>query len=150
MSEEQKRARNISIHSLVKRETVAGKIIAGNNFLISIHSLVKRETVKYCGQRPLTGYFNPLPRKEGDRNRNASGIGKTDFNPLPRKEGDRAKIRFFHLFFSISIHSLVKRETQAQAAASLFGRISIHSLVKRETALLFTLKIMSLFQSTPS
>ena len=34
---------------------------------ISIHSLVKRETVLYCSTGLQSQYFNPLPRKEGDR-----------------------------------------------------------------------------------
>ena len=33
---------------------------------ISIHSLVKRETFYYELLYPVTYYFNPLPRKEGD------------------------------------------------------------------------------------
>ena len=32
--------------------------------------------------------FNPLPRKEGDRNGYIQVQGNDDFNPLPRKEGD--------------------------------------------------------------
>ena len=35
----------------------------------------------------------------------------SDFNPLPRKEGDGDSNVSTHLSFSISIHSLVKRET---------------------------------------
>ena len=58
--------------------------------MISIHSLVKRET--YAGRRAAGGRnrnFNPLPRKEGDdAMRFAQYAGTTDFNPLPRKEGD--------------------------------------------------------------
>ena len=34
----------------------------------------------------------------------------TDFNPLPRKEGDK-NAQQFKLLLGISIHSLVKRET---------------------------------------
>ena len=38
----------------------------------------------------------------------------TDFNPLPRKEGDlKQQVSDFKSQY-ISIHSLVKRETQAQ------------------------------------
>ena len=37
-----------------------------NKYIISIHSLVKRETVAVCASRHLKAYFNPLPRKEGD------------------------------------------------------------------------------------
>ena len=35
-------------------------------FVISIHSLVKRETIGGCSVRPIVYHFNPLPRKEGD------------------------------------------------------------------------------------
>ena len=38
----------------------------------------------------VTGYFNPLPRKEGDRQEHANAVIK----------------------YGISIHSLVKRETE--------------------------------------
>ena len=38
---------------------------------------------------PSTAYFNPLPRKEGDRFNPANKNLLGDFNPLPRKEGDR-------------------------------------------------------------
>ena len=55
----------ISIHSLVKRETRRENPLE-NHKGISIHSLVKRET-HICTQKGLgTNYFNPLPRKEGD------------------------------------------------------------------------------------
>ena len=37
---------------------------------------------------PSTAYFNPLPRKEGDRFNPANKNLLGDFNPLPRKEGD--------------------------------------------------------------
>ncbi len=55
----------ISIHSLVKRETVASadRRLANK---ISIHSLVKRETLSVFSAGAATADFNPLPRKEGD------------------------------------------------------------------------------------
>ena len=56
---------------------------------ISIHSLVKRETLMVSKCPPSTAYFNPLPRKEGDRFNPANKNLLGDFNPLPRKEGDR-------------------------------------------------------------
>ena len=40
---------------------------------------------------PLTGYFNPLPRKEGDSYCNANQKRLANFNPLPRKEGDQIR-----------------------------------------------------------
>ena len=41
------------------------------------------------GRYRLTTYFNPLPRKEGDRERwRMHCIYGKHFNPLPRKEGD--------------------------------------------------------------
>ena len=57
----------ISIHSLVKRETETS---CGHRSSkgISIHSLVKRETRCRLANAGETGYFNPLPRKEGDLN----------------------------------------------------------------------------------
>ena len=57
-------------------------------------------------------HFNPLPRKEGDYfSRAASDEGK-HFNPLPRKEGDVSTLIVMPEPSAISIHSLVKRETQ--------------------------------------
>ena len=82
------RPARISIHSLVKRETPWVKLMAVLR-MISIHSLVKRETMG-CGLCiGQSGYFNPLPRKEGDLF--SAGV--------------------FSLQLQISIHSLVKRET---------------------------------------
>ena len=56
---------------------------------ISIHSLVKRETITsaYTAVH-LDVHFNPLPRKEGDKGVMYMKFRKTNFNPLPRKEGD--------------------------------------------------------------
>ena len=56
-----------------------------------------------------------------------------DFNPLPRKEGDVRDGVCIAFMANISIHSLVKRETQALLDIAGRGTISIHSLVKRET-----------------
>ena len=55
--------------------------------------------------------FNPLPRKEGDATSQLLFGVVRDFNPLPRKEGDEAKDAVDDAEKSISIHSLVKRET---------------------------------------
>ena len=55
-----------------------------------------------------------------------------DFNPLPRKEGD-TKSKEAARQKSISIHSLVKRETTLCDGSQCGSAISIHSLVKRET-----------------
>ena len=60
----------------------------GDYLLISIHSLVKRETLFYDAKSDTAGYFNPLPRKEGDLTRKTAARRQTHFNPLPRKEGD--------------------------------------------------------------
>ena len=117
----------ISIHSLVKRETVIVAEIAKRT-TISIHSLVKRETAGVLSWRYPVRDFNPLPRKEGDV-------------PL------RKRIRPF----AISIHSLVKRETLVRLATKFTNPIiSIHSLVKRETVTSVRVTKWFLFQSTPS
>ena len=78
---------DISIHSLVKRETQTYYFTYQTN-IISIHSLVKRETFRspILPRRRL--YFNPLPRKEGDTSTVGCRAAETNFNPLPRKEGD--------------------------------------------------------------
>ena len=55
----------ISIHSLVKRETNAAEYGAWTDG-ISIHSLVKRETANQKQLARAAQNFNPLPRKEGD------------------------------------------------------------------------------------
>ena len=79
---------HISIHSLVKRETVGGGRWE-DIFVISIHSLVKRETSFPIPPTLCVIDFNPLPRKEGDKILVfLIDSLDTDFNPLPRKEGD--------------------------------------------------------------
>ena len=77
----------ISIHSLVKRETdhTSGH---QTSEAISIHSLVKRETLGRAVFRCGIFYFNPLPRKEGDVFAASQIYTMLHFNPLPRKEGD--------------------------------------------------------------
>ena len=55
---------------------------------ISIHSLVKRETKRSAQTKRDRIYFNPLPRKEGDRIYGKRIDFHGYFNPLPRKEGD--------------------------------------------------------------
>ena len=81
----------------------------------------------------IQSYFNPLPRKEGD----TSGSGRVQvgcyFNPLPRKEGDVRGVGMALWMETISIHSLVKRETKKFRTVLCGRAISIHSLVKRET-----------------
>ena len=42
-----------------------------------------------------TVYFNPLPRKEGDRAYTQGKKHHRNFNPLPRKEGDLYIPRIF-------------------------------------------------------
>ena len=59
----------------------------------------------------LTENFNPLPRKEGDALTDEFSSPTGNFNPLPRKEGDGLRSGFCFQHNSISIHSLVKRET---------------------------------------
>ena len=77
---------------------------------ISIRSLVKRETTGYRWLGDETKDFNPLPRKEGDRNvRIAMAVL---FLPLHAyiQWGDR-NVRIAMAGQIISIRSLVKRET---------------------------------------
>ena len=77
----------ISIHSLVKRETVVNALSRKID-IISIHSLVKRETRRIYRNLQCRADFNPLPRKEGDVTLHTHWKLHEDFNPLPRKEGD--------------------------------------------------------------
>ena len=139
----------ISIHSLVKRETQTYYFTYQTN-IISIHSLVKRETFRspFLPRRRL--YFNPLPRKEGDTSTVGCRAAETNFNPLPRKEGDAATTTAPKFPDVISIHSLVKRETERLETYSGKLVISIHSLVKRETPSGQASKLTHIFQSTPS
>ena len=85
---ERKGSVDISIHSLVKRETSQLRFNHSERN-ISIHSLVKRETGFPAMRFWQRKHFNPLPRKEGDRNTIPDTIHNVNFNPLPRKEGDR-------------------------------------------------------------
>ena len=122
----------ISIHALVKRATFFD-VSFNASYVISIHALVKRATLYRCENCVIVLYFNPRPRKEGDRvgvrlikvNRSISihalvkrATGRKRhmvfvilyFNPRPRKEGDTAAYGRL-LFVWISIHALVKRAT---------------------------------------
>ena len=165
---------------------------------ISIHSLVKRETLHVeLSNGLIVEHFNPLPRKEGDYGWMLPATRNTDFNPLPRKEGDIPEGWSMDKWMIISIHSLVKRETsggnptprppsnfnplprkEGDSAAVWLGclvrldfnplprkegdsrrtverrvgeQISIHSLVKRETVRKsFSFISTTQFQSTPS
>ena len=85
----------ISIHALVKRATCYPTIRADAR-TISIHALVKRATLcKFC-----------------------KTIGAVYFNPRPRKEGDRTT-GVLLLLYRISIHALVKRATPLYSFSSL-------------------------------
>ena len=123
----------ISIHSLVKRETVFRQGFPTCLVSISIHSLVKRET-SFCDTLSLVAFISihSLVKRETAV---ADGIAVSmqDFNPLPRKEGDNKHLHNPFSDCTISIHSLVKRETLQTKVDDLTGGISIHSLVKRET-----------------
>ena len=99
---------------------------------ISIRSLVKRETTGYRWLGDETKDFNPLPRKEGDMELKQMYQMHGNFNPLPRKEGDY-NIDDVNETYSISIRSLVKRETIRLYRRICNKMISIRSLVKRET-----------------
>ena len=70
------------------------------------------------------------------------------FNPLPRKEGDSPLMRGY-IEQWISIHSLVKRETQKRCHLNHLCKISIHSLVKRETNRFPTSAITSFLNFNP-
>ena len=78
----------ISIHSLVKRETLTA-IRAAPTFT-NFNPLPRKEGDYWTSKRqiPAERYFNPLPRKEGDLSNTARNVQQNDFNPLPRKEGD--------------------------------------------------------------
>ena len=122
---------NISIHSLVKRETVVFFRGVDRTF-ISIHSLVKRETAHLLASVQIEGIsIHSLVKRETCLRKICLRF-VCNFNPLPRKEGDCTPIK---PTFStiISIHSLVKRETYTDDGYSGTNFISIHSLVKRET-----------------
>ena len=78
---------DISIHALVKRAT--RRIYHGKAWkVISIHALVKRATFNDELKEITNEYFNPRPRKEGDRIPAGIIFIHAYFNPRPRKEGD--------------------------------------------------------------
>ena len=58
------------------------------NPYISIHALVKRATRTPANSICTKFYFNPRPRKEGDKRPKNYLESQSDFNPRPRKEGD--------------------------------------------------------------
>ena len=59
-------AKVISIHALAKRATIYDKLTE-MRAIISIHALAKRATLCARETRLYPYYFNPRPRKEGDR-----------------------------------------------------------------------------------
>ncbi len=85
-------------------------------------------------------YFNPLPRKEGDAGRASGGFWQSiiSIHSLVKRETE-IKLSAFGSK-SISIHSLVKRETYLIEPPEFTAEISIHSLVKRETMVFVALE----------
>ena len=93
--------------------------------------------------------FNPLPRKEGDTNCNWIAAGNDiSIHSLVKRETETTAQSAGYT--TISIHSLVKRETERLETYSGKLVISIHSLVKRETPSGQASKLTHIFQSTPS
>ena len=79
---------------------------------ISIHSLVKRETCQTdTVRREKLSDFNPLPRKEGDDKEDnyLSFLDAISIHSLVKRETQRKNL--YNKNEVISIHSLVKRET---------------------------------------
>ena len=86
--------------------------------LLYFNPLPRKEGDKSCWKSfTITIDFNPLPRKEGDNQAVSANMQQDDFNPLPRKEGDGSRVSSYAVLASISIHSLVKRETPLLAGA---------------------------------
>ena len=59
------------------------------------------------------------------------------FNPRPRKEGDRSGDPTWRAIALISIHALAKRATEGYSTYKRVSEISIHALVKRATKEVF-------------
>ena len=75
-------------------------------------------------------------------------IADISIHSLVKRETERLAIDL--TASEISIHSLVKRETPLAENIHIICEISIHSLVKRETSPIATPYGGSVFQSTPS
>ena len=159
---------------LPRKEGDANATEYGRRYVdISIHSLVKRETATKNRQKSDGGNFNPLPRKEGDdkhpmwpdNEKHFNPLPRKegdvlpqpgsiqlrhDFNPLPRKEGDAAQSSGLHT--GVYFNPLPRKEgDDIHVYSPYLDEISIHSLVKRETNLKFYQATISpRFQSTPS
>ena len=78
-------------------------------------------------------------------------IVKQHFNPLPRKEGDPEEFDWADFYGSISIHSLVKRET-AEIAKRTTENGDFNPLPRKEGDIFGIITIIQIagFQSTPS
>ena len=100
---------------------------------ISIHALAKRATYDFTLPKHSKTYFNPRPRKEGDRCKALRLSVGLYFNPRPRKEGDDTTINIENILEFIAIHALVKRATIMISTKNIGKMISIHALVKRAT-----------------
>ncbi len=116
---------------------------------ISIRSLVKRETTGYRWLGDETKDFNPLPRKEGDMELKQMYQMHGNFNPLPRKEGDY-NIDDVNETYSISIRSLVKRETVTYGSQWQFFFCLSTLIFNGETVTYGSQWQGKLFQSAPS
>ena len=102
---------------------------------------------KICNRRL---YFNPLPRKEGDSGIPTRKGNKLYFNPLPRKEGDVQHMTALTQL-TISIHSLVKRETVFGGGGSVLF-YDFNPLPRKEGDVRPKMNFRQVieFQSTPS
>ena len=95
--------------------------------------------------------FNPLPRKEGDsRSETKAAVRRISIHSLVKRETDKADKEFSRKLYHFN--PLPRKEGDTLLTESLaYGLISIHSLVKRET---FRTKEraeqVAEFQSTPS
>ena len=88
-------------------------------------------------------YFNPLPRKEGDRFMESVGKIGGYFNPLPRKEGDTAGTSYTPTVFYFNPLPRKEGDVAEDAKTTKTQVISIHSLVKRETANIAKIQLKS-------
>ena len=81
-------------------------------------------------------YFNPRPRKEGDKSRRGDNVADgISIHALAKRATKGGKMQLSARV--ISIHALAKRATKIYDLKAKIWNISIHALAKRATANLY-------------
>ena len=140
----------ISIHALVKRATIAYRVVLIPEVYFNPRPRKEGDLFNaHCLQH--SSYFNPRPRKEGDQGCLRGYYSASHFNPRPRKEGDLQSLIKRLMITAISIHALVKRATEPlHNVSESYMYFNPRPRKEGDRELLLSLTLKAVFQSTPS